>query len=98
MGEVMVIRDQSMNRVLDLMRKEGLDEEKAIKKIINMGIQDYVADLYKNGEISIRESAEILQMSFRQTLEILEAKIGGNVGREEEIKALNYAKKLAERT
>jgi predicted HTH domain antitoxin len=98
MGEVMVVKDQSINRVIDLMRKDGLDEERAIKKIINMGIQDYVADLYKNGEISIRESAEILQMSFRQTLEILEGKIGGNVGREEEIKALNYAKKLVEKT
>jgi hypothetical protein len=98
MGEVMVVKDQSINRVIDLMRKDGLDEEKAIKKIISMGIQDYVADLYKNGEISIREAAEILQTSFRQTLEILEAKVGGNVGSEEEIKALNYAKKLAEKT
>jgi predicted HTH domain antitoxin len=98
MGDVMVVKDQSINRVLDLMRKDGLDEERAIKKIINMGIQDYIADLYRNGEISIREAAEILQMSFRQTLEILEGKVGGNVGREEEIRALNLAKKLAERT
>ena len=80
------------------MRKDGLDEERAIKKIINMGIQDYVANLYKNGGISIREAAEILQTSLRRTLEILEAKVGGNVGSEEEIKALNYAKKLAEKT
>jgi predicted HTH domain antitoxin len=97
MGEVMVVKDQSMNRVIDLMRKDGLDEESAIKKIINMGIQDYVADLYRNGDISIREAADILQMSFRQAMEILEEKVGGNIRREEEIRALNFAKKLAER-
>ncbi|VVB63789.1 Uncharacterised protein [uncultured archaeon] len=98
MGEVMVVKDRSINRVIDLMRKDGLDEERAIKKIINLGIQDYVADLYRDGEISIREAAEILQMSFRQTYEILEEKVGSNVGHEEEIKALNLARKLAEKS
>lgn len=98
MGEVMVARDRSINRVIDLMRKDGLDEERAIKKIIDLGIQDYVADLYRDGEISIPEAAEILQMSFRQAYEILEEKVGSNVGHEEEIKALNLARKLAEKS
>ena len=53
MGEVMVARDQSINKVLDLMKKNGLNEESAMKKIINMGIRDYVAELYKDGEITI---------------------------------------------
>ena len=96
MGEVMVARDQSINKVLDRMKKNGLNEESAMKKIINMGIRDYVAKLYKDGEITIREAAEILQLDFRQTLEILEKKVGGNVGGEEEKKALDLAKKLAE--
>lgn len=97
MGEVMVVRDQSINKVLDLMKKDGLDEKSAMKKIINLGIQDYVAELYKDGEVTIREAAEILQLNFRQTLELLEEKVGGNVGYEEETKALSLAKKLAER-
>ena len=80
------------------MRKNGLDEEGAVKRIINLGIQDYVADLYKDGEISIREAAEILQLNFRQTFEILEKKVGGNVEEAQEIKALKLAKKLAERS
>ena len=53
------------------MKKSGLDEEGAVKQIINLGIQDYVAELYRDGEISIREAAEILQLNFRQTFEIL---------------------------
>ena len=67
-----------------------------MKKIIDMGIRDYVAELYKDGEITLREASEILQLNFRQTLEILEKKIDGNVGYEEEKRALDLARKLAE--
>ena len=98
MGEVMIVRDQSINKVLDIMKKDGLDEENAMKKIINLGIRDYVIELYKDGEISIREAAEILQLNLRQTLEVLEQKVGGNVSRDEELKALNFARKLAEKS
>lgn len=37
-----------------------------------------------------------LSLNLRQTLEIMEKKIGGNVGPEEAIRALDLAKKLAE--
>jgi hypothetical protein len=37
-------------------------------------------------------------MSFRQTYEILEEKVGSNVGHKEEIKALNLVRKLAEKS
>jgi predicted HTH domain antitoxin len=77
------------------MKKSDSDEEGAVKQIINLGIQDYVAELYRDGEISIREAAEILQLNFRQTFEILEKKVGGNVEQEQEVKALNLARKLA---
>jgi predicted HTH domain antitoxin len=59
---------------------------------------DYVAELYESGEISIREAAEILQLNFRQTMEILEKKVRGNVRPEQEARALNLAKRLAERS
>ncbi|MFB3765117.1 MAG: hypothetical protein ACE14P_07695 [Methanotrichaceae archaeon] len=98
MGEVMIVRDQSINKVLDIMKKDGLDEENAMKKIINLGIRDYVIELYKDGEISIREAAEILQLNLRQTLEVLEQKVGGNVSRDEELRALSFARKLAEKS
>jgi hypothetical protein len=59
-------------------------------------VVDYVADLYESEEISIREAAEILQLNFRQTMDILEKKVGGNVRPEQETRALNLAKRLAE--
>lgn len=89
-------------RNLNLIESEDSPDARTIQeninegKIINMGIRDYVAELYKDGEITVREAAEILQLNFCQTLEILEKKIGGNVGEEEEKRALDLARKLAE--
>ena len=40
MGEVMVVKDRSINRVIDLMRKDGLDEERAINN--NRNESEYV--------------------------------------------------------
>lgn len=59
---------------------------------------DHVAELYECGEISILDAAEILQLKFRQTMDILEKRVGGNVEPEQEAKALNLAKRLAERS
>jgi predicted HTH domain antitoxin len=63
-----------------------------------MGILNYVLELYSDGEITVREAAEILQLNFRQTAELLEKEVGGNVIIEEEKKALDLARRLAERS
>jgi hypothetical protein len=46
----------------------------------------------------VRNTFGTTQLNFRQTFEILEKKVGGNVEEEQEIKALKLAKKLAERS
>lgn len=61
-----------------------------------LGILNYVLELYSDGEITVREAAEILQLNFRQTAELLEKEVGGNVRIEEEKKALDLARRLAE--
>ena len=63
-----------------------------------LGILNYVLELYSDGEITVREAAEILQLSFRQTAELLEKEVGGNVRIEEEKRALDLARRLAERS
>lgn len=97
MGEVKVARDRTYKGVQEIMKREGLDEEGALSMIIDLGLKDYVVDLYRRGDLTIREAAAILDLSLRQTLEIVEKKIGGNVGREEACRALELAKKLAEK-
>jgi len=96
MGEVKAARDRTFKGILEIMEREGIDEEGAMVMIIDLGLKDYVVELYRQGDVTIREAAAILGLNLRQTLEIVEKKIGGNVGREEAIRALELAKKLAE--
>jgi predicted HTH domain antitoxin len=83
--------------IREIMRREGLDEEDALRMVIDLGLKDYVVELYRRGDLTIREAAAILDLSLRQTLEIVEKKIGGNVGRDEACRALDLAKALAEK-
>ena len=41
MEKVILIKESSLRNILDLMKKEGLDEEGAIKKIIRLGTTYY---------------------------------------------------------
>ncbi len=96
MVEVKAARDRALKGILEIMEREGIDEEGAMVMILDLGLKDYVVELYRRGDVTIREASAILGLNLRQTLEIVEKKIGGNVGREEAIRALELAKKLAE--
>ena len=72
------------------------DEEGAMAMVLGLGLKDYVVELYRRGDVTIREAAAILGLNLRQTLEIMEKMIGGNVGSAEAISALELANKLAD--
>jgi predicted HTH domain antitoxin len=90
-----IIIDQTLKSVLERMKNEGLDEESAMDRIIDLGIKDYTVELYRHGDLTLREASDLLHLSLRQTLDIIEKKIGGNVGRDEACRALELAKRLA---
>lgn len=96
MGEMKTVGDRTQQGIQEIMKREGLDENDALRMIIDLGLKDYVVELYKQGDLTIREAAMILGLSLRQTLEIVERKIGGNVRREEAVRALKLAKNLAD--
>ena len=96
MGGMKIADDRTQQCVQEIMKREGLDEDDALRMIIDLGLKDYVVELYKQGDLTIREAAMILGLSLHQTLEIVERKIGGNVRREEALRALKLAKMLAD--
>jgi len=60
--------------------KERLDESTAIRQLLHSGAKHYISQLYKDGELTLREAAELLGASTRETLEILwEEGVKGNV-------------------
>ena len=73
---------------------EDVDESTAIRQFIRLGVMWYVVELYKAGKITLGEAAELSGVSLRRMLDILaEHGVKGNVKMDQQIKALNYAKK-----
>jgi len=74
--------------------KERLDESTVIRQLLHFGAKHYVSQLYKDGELSLREAAELLGASTRETLEILwEEGVKGNVLLSTQLKALELARR-----
>lgn len=59
MGEVKAARDRTFKGILEIMEKEGIDEEGAMVMILDLGLNDYVVVLYRRGDVTIREAAAI---------------------------------------
>lgn len=81
--------------VLYRAKMEDVDESTALRQFIRFGVMWYVADLYKNGKVTLEEAAELSGVSLRRMLDILaEHGVKGNVKMKQQIKALDYAKNL----
>ena len=72
-----------------------INEMKAIRQFIKLGVMWYVVELYKRGKITLGEAAELSGISLRRMLDILtEHGVKGNVKMNQQVKALDYARNL----
>jgi predicted HTH domain antitoxin len=61
-------------------KKEDVEESTAMRQLIKLGITEYSVQLYKRGEITLREAAELSHVSIRRMVELLlERGIKGNI-------------------
>ncbi|MBM4341138.1 MAG: hypothetical protein FJ110_16530 [Deltaproteobacteria bacterium] len=79
-------------------KKEKLDEPTTLRKFLRLGAEKYVADNYARGDISLREAAEVLDLTIREALELFEDMgISGNVDADKALKAISFAEKKGAR-
>jgi len=63
---------RNLERIEALRRIEDVDRSTLIKEFIEDGLRRRVADLYRRGKLTAGRAAEILGISLREFLEILE--------------------------
>jgi len=74
-----------------LARRERLDESTAIRKLIAMGAREYAVSLYRDGNVTLREAAELAEATPREMIEILlEHGIRGNVTLDQQRRAIEF--------
>ena len=61
-------------------REEQIEESTAMRKLIRMGFEVYVGNLYKEGKITLRTASHLLRRNQLEVMDLfLEAGIRGNL-------------------
>ena len=69
--------DQAIDYVA---RSEKLEKTSTLRKLTRMGFEVYVAKSYERGKLSLRETANLLQMNLIETIDLLsEMGVKGNI-------------------
>jgi hypothetical protein len=70
-----------MIAAIELVEKEEkIEESTAMRKLIRIGFETYVGNLYKQGKATLRESARLLKLSQIEIMNLfLDAGIKGNL-------------------
>ena len=93
--KTLVLEDNVLKGIVYKVEREGVEESKAIKDLLKLGLQSYIVELYKAGQITLAEAAELSGVSLRRMLDILlEQGVKGNVTLNQQIRALEYAGEL----
>ncbi len=63
-----------------LSRIEKIDSTQSFRKLARIGFETYIADLYQNGKLSIREVSTELGVSISEAIDMLSEKgVKGNI-------------------
>jgi hypothetical protein len=83
--------DNLMDVVKFAEKREKIDEPTTLRKFLRLGAEKYVADSYSRGEVTLREAADILDVTTRYALELFwDMGLTGNVGAGETIRSLAF--------
>lgn len=79
-----------------VQRREGLDASTATRKLLRMGLERYIAQLYREGELTLREAAALMELPLRETMDRLSLLgAAGNITTDQSLGALELAGRLA---
>jgi predicted HTH domain antitoxin len=70
-------------------RSEKLEKTSSLRKLTRMGFEVYVAKSYERGKLTLREAADLLNLTLMETIDLLgEMGIRGNIRAKDVMEAL----------
>lgn len=70
-------------------RAEKIENTHSLKKLARMGFESYVAREYKARKITLREAADLLNLTLSETIDVLsDAGVKGNIQAADVMKSL----------
>jgi len=69
--------DQAIDYVA---QQEKIEKSQSLRKLARLGFESFVARNYRDGRISLRKAAELLNLNLSETIDLLcEAGVKGNI-------------------
>ena len=73
-------------------RLEKVDKSTAIRQLLAIGVESSAVNLYKAGNLTLKEAAELADVSLREMIDILNSHgVRGNITLDQQKIALNFA-------
>ena len=92
------LSDELEGAVRDVGVAEHIEESAAMRKLLHLGYERYLADRYRAGTITLRELAAHTGTSLSQALDLLQhLGISGNVGAADTLESLRSLRSTAPR-
>lgn len=74
------IPDDMMSALQLVGKEEKIEPSTAMRKLVRIGYESYVGNLYRQGRITLRDAATLLDLNQIETLDLfLDAGISGNL-------------------
>jgi len=74
------IPDDLMAALQLVGKEEKIEPSTAMRKLVRIGYESYVGNLYRQGKVTLRDAATLLNLNQIETLDLfLEAGISGNL-------------------
>jgi len=82
---------EDIDRAIRYVSKaEKIENTQSLRKLARLGFESYVAKNYQSGQITLREAAELLNLSLSETLDLLsQMGVRGNIHAGDVLASLN---------
>ena len=74
------ITDDMMSALQLVGKEEKIEPSTAMRKLVRIGYESYIGNLYRQGKVTLRDAAALLDLNQIETLDLfLDAGISGNL-------------------
>ena len=83
------IPDEIDKTIEYVARSERLEKTSSLRKLTRMGFEFYVAKSYESGKLTLREAADLLNLTLMETIDLLgEMWVKGNIRAKDVLESL----------
>ena len=84
---------EDIEHAIDFVSKiEKIEKAQSLRKLARIGFESFIANIYKNGKITLREASDLLNLTLSETIDLLaEMGVRGNIHAQDVVSSI-YSK------